>query len=79
MQVSLSTPNMTSTPAHGRVNILGLTRAALEGEVTALGLPKFRAKQLWRWVWRHGLTSFDDMSDLGKPIRNQSMALLSGC
>jgi 23S rRNA (adenine2503-C2)-methyltransferase len=75
MQVSLSTPNMTSTPAHGRVNILGLTRAALEDEVTALGLPKFRAKQLWRWVWRHGLTNFDEMSDLGKPIRDQFAGL----
>ena len=77
MQVSLSTPNMTSTPVHGRVNILGLTRAALEDEVTALGLPKFRAKQLWRWVWRHGLTNFDEMSDLGKPIRDQFAGLYS--
>ena len=77
MQVSLSTPNMTSTLAHGRVNILGLTRAALEDEVTALGLPKFRAKQLWRWVWRHGLTNFDEMSDLGKPIRDQFAGLFT--
>ena len=69
--MSLSTPNMTSMPVHGRVNILGLSRAALEDEVTALGLPKFRAKQLWRWVWRHGLTNFDEMSDLGKPARHQ--------
>ena len=75
--MSLSTPNMTSTPAHGRVNILGLTRAALEDEVTALGLPRFRAKQLWRWVWRHGLTSFDEMSDLGKPIRDQFAELFT--
>ncbi len=77
MQVSLSSPDMTSTPAHGRVNILGLTRAALEDEVTALGLPKFRAKQLWRWVWRHGLTSFDEMSDLGKQIRDQFAGLFT--
>ena len=75
--MSLSVPNMTSTPARGRVNILGLTRAALEDEVTALGLPKFRAKQLWRWVWRHGLTSFDEMSDLGKPIRDQFAGLFT--
>ena len=35
----------------------------------ALGLPKFRAKQVWRWIWRHGLTNFDEMSDLSKPVR----------
>jgi len=37
--------------------------------MVALGLPKFRARQVWRWVWRHGLSSFDEMSDLGKPVR----------
>jgi len=51
------------------VNLLGLSQAALETVVTDAGLPKFRARQLWRWVWRHGLTSFDEMSDLGKEVR----------
>ena len=68
---------MAATPASGRINILGLSRAALEAEVTALGLPKFRARQLWRWVWRHGLTSFDEMSDLGKPVRDQFAGLFT--
>ena len=70
-------PNVNATSAFGRVNILGLSRAALEAEVTALGLPKFRAKQLWRWVWRHGLTSFDEMSDLGKSVRGQFARLFT--
>ena len=52
-----------------RVSLLGLSAAELEQAVTAAGLPKFRARQLWRWVWRHGLTSFEEMSDLGKPVR----------
>ena len=68
---------MTATPAQRKVNILGLSRAALEDEVTALGLPKFRAKQLWRWIWRHGLTSFDEMSDLGKSVREQFCGLFT--
>ena len=75
--MNLPTPDMMATPASGRINILGLSRAALEAEVTALGLPKFRARQLWRWVWRHGLTSFDEMSDLGKPVRNQFARLFT--
>ena len=75
--MSLPAPDMTATPASGRINILGLSRAALEAEVTALGLPKFRARQLWRWVWRHGLTSFDEMSDLGKPVRDQFAGLFT--
>ena len=75
--MSLSASNMTATSASGRINILGLSRAALEVEITALGLPKFRARQLWRWVWRHGLTSFDEMSDLGKPVRDQFAKLFT--
>ncbi len=52
-----------------RQNLLGMSLAALEDAVTDLGLPKFRARQVWRWIWRHGLTGFDEMSDLGKDVR----------
>ncbi|MEK9719317.1 MAG: 23S rRNA (adenine(2503)-C(2))-methyltransferase RlmN, partial [Candidatus Puniceispirillum sp.] len=52
-----------------RQNLLGLSLAELEARLVALGLPKFRARQVWRWVWRHGLTSFDEMTDLGKDVR----------
>ena len=68
---------MAATPDHGKVNLLGLSQAALEAEITALSLPKFRAGQLWRWVWRHGLTNFAEMSDLGKPVREQLTELFS--
>ena len=70
-------PKMAATSDHGKVNLLGLSQAALEAEITALGLPKFRAGQLWRWVWRHGLTNFAEMSDLGKPVREQLTELFS--
>jgi len=75
--VNLPAPNIASTPVPSRVNILGLSRAALEAKITALGLPKFRSRQLWRWVWRHGLTSFDEMSDLSKPVRDQFAELFT--
>jgi 23S rRNA (adenine2503-C2)-methyltransferase len=60
-----------------RVPLLGLSAAELEQAVTAAGLPKFRARQLWRWVWRHGLTSFEEMSDLGKPVRQTFSEMFS--
>ena len=75
--MTLCAPKMAATPDHGKVNLLGLSQAALEAEITALGLPKFRAGQLWRWVWRHGLTNFAEMSDLGKPVREQLTGLFS--
>jgi 23S rRNA (adenine2503-C2)-methyltransferase len=75
--VTLCAPKMAATPDHGKVNLLGLSQVALEAEITDLGLPKFRAGQLWRWVWRHGLTNFAEMSDLGKPVREQLTELFS--
>ena len=52
-----------------RRSLLGMTRAELDEDVVSLGLPKFRSGQLWRWIWRHGITDFSDMTDLGKEAR----------
>ena len=43
------------------------------------GLPAFRAKQIFKWISR-GVTSFDEMTDLSKPLREQLSAIsyLSG-
>ena len=60
-----------------RLDLLGMGTDDLEAAITAAGLPKFRARQLWRWVWRHGLTSFDEMSDLAKPVREQFATMFS--
>jgi 23S rRNA (adenine2503-C2)-methyltransferase len=58
-----------SIAAFERTHLLGLSQSELEEAVTALQLPRFRARQLWRWVWRHGVTEFSDMTDLGKPVQ----------
>ena len=67
------TEKASSSPVVGsllqKINLVGLSFGELEAKVMALGLPKFRAKQVWRWIWRHGLTNFDEMSDLSKPVR----------
>ena len=55
--------------ADAPVDLLGLDQPALEEAIKARGLPAFRARQIWRWVWRHGVTRFDDMTDLARPVR----------
>lgn len=45
-----------------------LTFEALERELTEMGLPKFRAKQVFSWLGK-GVHSFDEMSDLSKQLR----------
>ena len=66
-----------AAPEAARQSLLGMDIADLEEAVVAAGLQKFRARQLWRWVWRHGLTSFDEMSDLAKPVRETFAAMFS--
>jgi 23S rRNA (adenine2503-C2)-methyltransferase len=60
-------PSMTDFE---RTPLMGLSQIELEEAITALQLPRFRARQLWRWVWRHGVTEFSDMTDLGKPVQS---------
>jgi 23S rRNA (adenine2503-C2)-methyltransferase len=46
-----------------------LSLTDLESWVRTQGLPPFRARQIFRWVWRRGATSFEAMSDLARPLR----------
>jgi 23S rRNA (adenine2503-C2)-methyltransferase len=58
-----------SQSATERTNLLGLPRAALEGYVAGLGSKPFRARQLMSWIYKRGVGSFADMSDLAKELR----------
>jgi len=58
------------TPAvDTRKSLAGLSRDELKAELTSIGEQPFRAKQMWHWIYNRGVTSFGDMTDLGKPLR----------
>jgi 23S rRNA (adenine2503-C2)-methyltransferase len=46
------------------VDLSELERADLEIALARHGFERFRASQLFRWIYRRGVTSFDAMSDL---------------
>jgi 23S rRNA (adenine2503-C2)-methyltransferase len=58
---------MSATPP--RTNLLGLPRAGLEAFVEQLGSKPFRARQLMAWIYKRGVGSFADMTDLAKELR----------
>ena len=60
---------MNNMLAEIRTPLLSLSFEELKDHIERLQLPRFRAHQLWRWVWRHGVTEFSDMTDLGKSIQ----------
>jgi len=52
-----------------RTNLLGLPRATLEEFVSQVGSRPFRARQLMQWIYKRGVSSFADMTDLAKDFR----------
>ncbi len=57
-----------------KVNLLGLDRQALEAFFVQLGEKPFRARQLMKWVYHHGVADFEAMTDLGKTLREKLKA-----
>ncbi len=53
-----------------KADVKSRTLLELQEEFLSAGLPKFRAKQVYRWLHR-GAKSFEDMTDLSKDLRLQ--------
>ena len=51
------------------LDIAELERSALESALEVRGLERFRARQIFRWIYRHGVTRFEEMSDLPQRLR----------
>ena len=55
--------------ADGRISLIGMTLAEMEEAVTSLGLPKFRAKQIYGWVYQKGVRDVEEMGNVPKDLR----------
>ncbi len=51
------------------VQYRNFTRRELETWVVEKGLPAYRGRQLFRWLWRPGFKSFDQATDLSRSLR----------
>ena len=52
------------------LDIKSMTMVEMGDYFRQLGEPAFRAKQVFTWLHR-GVTSFEEMSDLSKPLRQK--------
>jgi 23S rRNA (adenine2503-C2)-methyltransferase len=52
-------------------NIRHLGYGELESFMLTVGEKKFRAKQVWEWLWQKGARSFADMTNLSKDLRQK--------
>lgn len=59
------------------MEILEFTRQSFENAMESVGYPKFRARQIIRWIYHRDLYSFEEMTDLGKDDRVAFQELFS--
>jgi 23S rRNA (adenine2503-C2)-methyltransferase len=59
----------TVTTAEPRPDLADLERPALESALDARGHKRFHARQIFRWIYRHGVTNIDAMTDLSRELR----------
>ena len=55
-------------------DIFGLTCQELQAALQPFSLPKYRAKQIAEWMYQRGATSFGDMTNLSKKLREELFA-----
>src|SRR5262249_40681620 len=58
-------------------NLLELDRAELEQQLAALGYERFRGAQIFRWLYKRGITDSAEMSDLPAELRSSLRSALT--
>jgi 23S rRNA (adenine2503-C2)-methyltransferase len=54
-----------------RRNLVGLSRQELARALTEAGLEPFRARQVWHWIYWHGVRDFERMTNIAKKTRER--------
>jgi 23S rRNA (adenine2503-C2)-methyltransferase len=62
-------------PQQGKVNLMGLSRVQLEQYFLDMGEKKFRAHQVLKWIHHGGVTRIEDMSNLGRSLRDKLLGV----
>ncbi len=57
--------------AKAKQNLYDLDLSALEALLGTWGEPRYRAKQIWEWLYRHLVTDIEQMTSLPKALRER--------
>lgn len=55
--------------ASGRMALIGMSLPEMQEALAIHDLPKFRAKQVWNWIYQRGVRDFESMGNLPKDMR----------
>jgi 23S rRNA (adenine2503-C2)-methyltransferase len=64
------TPEPQAIP-ESRTNLLGMSQSELGDYFKTLGEKPFRATQVMKWIYQHGVTDFTQMTNLSKGLRDK--------
>jgi 23S rRNA (adenine2503-C2)-methyltransferase len=75
MSVLTPEPLQIAEPFRGRNdlrrNLVGLSRDELKATLVEAGLEPFRARQVWQWIYWHGVTDFGRMTNIAKKTQGR--------
>ena len=54
-----------------KIDLMGLDQEELQGFVESLGEKKYRGQQIFQWIYGHGVSNFEEMSNLSKEFRSK--------
>lgn len=54
-----------------KTNLKGMTLDQMAEYVVSIGEPKYRASQIYQWLYKYRVTSFDEMTNLPQPLRQK--------
>jgi len=54
-----------------KIDIKNLTLSQLVEEFGKFDLPSFRARQIFKWIWKKGIKDWELMTDIAKPMRER--------
>ena len=54
-----------------KTELLGLSKEEIAEQISKLGEKPFRAKQLWQWLYYHGVSDFEKMTSFSKDLRTK--------
>ena len=68
----VTVPRDAIVRADGRIDLIGLPKSEIAAHLANAGLDpkqaKLRAKQLWHWMYHHGVTDLAVMTDISKTM-----------
>jgi len=59
------------------IDLRSLSSDQLGEWMVSIGEPKYRAKQIYQWLWKKKVTDLAQMSDLSKPLREKLASLVA--